>query len=127
MVEAMKRPSSRRGPLLCTVLMTATILTLLGHVWAEALADTGPAHDTHHRGPAEVPASAHAVLCVGTLSGGAQSPCPTPFRLVAARFATAPPPIAGAAARPRRAGAVPSARGGDGSPPLFLLHATLLI
>lgn len=123
----MKRPSSPRGRLFCAGLLIAAILTLLGHVYAESLADAAPALDTHHHGPVEAPDSAHAVLCVATVFGGAQSGFPTPSRVAVALVATMPPLVANAAARTAGTRVVPSARGGDGSPPLFLLHATFLI
>lgn len=122
----MKRPSSPRGRLLCTSLLIVVVLTLFGHVWAESLIDVSPADDTRHRGPAKAPEAAHAALCAATLSG-AQSGCPTPSHAEVAFLGPAPTLVAKPAARPSQAGSVPSARSGDGSPPLFLLHATFLI
>lgn len=127
MVWVMKRPSSPHGRLACAGLLIAVVLTLLGHVYAESLADVGRAYDTHHSGPAESPASAHAVLCVATLFGGAPGDAPTPSRMETALLATTLPVVAKAVARTPGMGAAPAARSGDGSPPLFLLHATFLI
>ena len=122
----MTRSPLPRGRLLSAGLLIVAVLTLLGHVCTEWPA--GPvaaAHDTHHRGPAEVPDSAHAMLCAVTLSA-TQSGCPTPSHSAAAFLTPAPPLVAKAAARILRR-AAPSARTVDGSPPLFLLHATFLI
>ena len=127
MVRAMTRSPLPRGRLLSAGLLIVAVLTLLGHVCTEWPA--GPvaaAHDTHHRGPAEVPDSAHAVLCAVTLSA-TQSGCPMPSHAAAPLLAPAPSVVAAAAARISRTGAAHSARTADGSPPLFLLHATFLI
>jgi hypothetical protein len=123
----MKRPSSPRGRLLCAGLLIVIALTLVGHVWAESLADPRPAaasRDPHHRGPAD---SAHAMLCAATLFSGTQSGCPTHSRVAVALLATTRPFVAKAAARAHGTATMPSARSDDGGPPLFLLHATFLI
>jgi hypothetical protein len=127
MVQAMKRPSSPRGRLFCVGLLIVTVLTLLGHVWAESRADAGPAaasRDTHHRGSTD---AAHAALSAVALFSGPQSGLPTLSRVAVALLATTPPLVAKAAARAHGTATMPSARADDGGPPLFLLHATFLI
>ena len=120
----MTRSSLPRGRLLSAGLLIVAVLTLLGHVCTESpVGPVAASHDTH---PAEVPDSAHAVLCAVTLSA-TQSGCPMPSHAAAALLAPAPSVVAAAAARISRTGAAPSARTADGSPPLFLLHATFLI
>ena len=125
----MRRPSSPRERILCSALLMVVVFTLLGHACGGLpvpVAAVPTSHDSHNGGIPHAADSEQSALHVATLSAHSRADLQL-CQVSETVLATLPVAVAMTTIASSRTASVPPGRSADGSLPLFLLHAALLI